>query len=110
MWLRVELNARVVRGACRDQDAGLAADINADHNPMAPSWTSVNSTGPLTSPRAPTADRRCTSVAASSLTTQPSRPTCSSSSTDRPKHHRGQGGQGPHPLRALSCGQGAATC
>ena len=29
------------------------ADINADHNPMPPSWTSANDGGPLTSTRAP---------------------------------------------------------
>ena len=29
------------------------ADINADHNPMLPSWTSANDGGPLTSTRAP---------------------------------------------------------
>ena len=28
-------------------------DINADHNPMPPRWTSANDTGPLTSTRAP---------------------------------------------------------
>ena len=44
---------RAVQGGCRDQGSGLAADINADHNPMAPSWTSVNSTGPVTSTGAP---------------------------------------------------------
>ena len=48
-------------GLSRFKDAGLAADINADHNPMAPSWTSVNCTGPVTSTRGHWMDcLRCT--------------------------------------------------
>jgi len=49
MWLRVETDCPRDRGAAETGDAGLAADINADHNPMASSWTSVNCTGPVTS-------------------------------------------------------------